>query len=211
MEELKLHGFPGSLLSMFAAFLLLAAASTVRAAPPAGHLQSGIYEGLMLAVDRNGKISGYYRETQGEGVTKTCSFFLSGNATSDQIDVTTWNLQAFPGLLKSEDKGVALTIERGREHPGCGLVLLPEIAQGIRLDLTLATDWIALRRIVSPRAYFFAEPSERQKTNSYVTKGDIVGLLSVSGDWLEVEYPRQGNKTIKGWIRSRDSESLRIP
>jgi len=37
-----------------------------------------MYEGLMLAVAQSGEISGYYRESQGEGVTKTCSVLLIG-------------------------------------------------------------------------------------------------------------------------------------
>jgi len=150
------------------------------AAQAAQSLHSRMCEGLMLAVAQSGEISGYYRESQGEGVTKTCSFFLSGRATSDQVSVTTWNTESFPGRLKPGDNGITLKIERGREHPGCGLVILPDISRGITLDLTLAANWITLRRISSPRANFFPEANAQQRLNAYVVKGDVVGVLSES-------------------------------
>jgi len=179
------------------------------AAQEARSLHSGMYEGLMLAVGQSGEISGYYRESQGEGVTKTWSFFLSGKATSDQVSVTTWNTESFPGMLKPEGKGVTLKIERGREHPGCGLVLLPQISRGITLDLAFSANWTTLRRITSPRVYFFPEANAQKRSNAYLVRGDVVGVLSESPGWLQVEYVRDGgNKRITGWIRSSVCEKL---
>ena len=33
-------------------------------------LKSGVYEGLMLAVNNNGEVTGYFNEQQGQGVEK---------------------------------------------------------------------------------------------------------------------------------------------
>jgi hypothetical protein len=194
---------------MNVASLLFVPAAGLFAAQAPSSWHSGMYEGLMLAVAQSGEISGYYRETLGQGVTRTCSFFLSGQATSDQVSIKTWEVESFPGMLKSENNGVTLKIERGLEHPGCGSVLLPEISQGIVLDLTFVANWIGLRRVASPRAYFFQGPTVQQRLNAYLVKGDVVAVLSESTGWLQVEYIRDGsNKRIKGWIRSSDCESL---
>jgi len=166
----------------------------------------------MLAVAQSGEISGYYRESQGEGVTKTCSFFLAGSASSDQVRIISGAGKSVPGMLMSEGDGAVLKIEKGRELPGCGLVLIPEIAQGITLSRTFEANWVMLRRIASPKAYFFRGPTAQQRLNAYLVKGDVVGVLSESDDWLNVEYVgNSGNSRTTGWIRSKDCEDLFAP
>lgn len=65
--------------------LILLIISTESGATTVNYFSSGTYEGLSLAVDRDGRVTGYFREEQGVGVTKTCSFFLTGKATSSEI------------------------------------------------------------------------------------------------------------------------------
>ncbi len=38
-------------------------------------LKSGVYEGLMLAVNNNGEVTGYFNEQQGQGVEKVFILF----------------------------------------------------------------------------------------------------------------------------------------
>jgi len=76
--------------------------------------------------------------------TKTCAFSISGHVSGPgAVPVTTAGLEAFPGTLAATQDGVTLAVPDGRQHPGCGLVLLPQIARGLDLDLTRRTDWIA--------------------------------------------------------------------
>jgi hypothetical protein len=173
--------------------------------------KAGKYEGLMLAVDREGNLSGYYRETQGEGVTKTCAFYLKGKAADSEAKISTWSDQVFPGVIKTAGTDVNLKIEKGREFPGCGLVLMPEIAQGITFDKTFGANWNDLKIIASDRAYLFSEPSTDKKLKSYLIKNDVVGTLSRNGDWVQVEFPREGKKSISGWIKSSDIRDLSSP
>lgn len=190
------------------AFLaLFSLCSTAEVTPEAPRFESGIYEGLMLAVDAQGNVTGYYREQQGQGVTKTCSFFLAGKATSDEISVATWNDEVFTGTIKAEKDGVTLKIARGRDHPGCGLVLLPQISNGITLDQVTKTKWIELRRIVQTRTYLYSEPASTKKPRAFVVRGDVVGVISMSGNWLNVEYPGRKMST-KGWIRFSEATTL---
>jgi hypothetical protein len=192
------------------AFLAAADCFSFNDASAQAQLKSGIYEGLMLAVSQQGAVSGYYREVQGTGVSKSCSFFLSGQVTGGQTDVVTWNIEAFPGSLRSADRGVVLRIANGRDHPGCGLVLSPLISEGLPLDLVSAADWISLRRVSVKKAFLFPKPEGGQKTRSYVVMGDVVGVLSQSGDWLAVEYVA-GEKPVKGWMRTTEARELTPP
>jgi hypothetical protein len=194
------------------AALLCAAlfAASAFAETPAPRLRSGIYEGLMLAVDPQGGITGYYREEQGEGVTKTCSFFLTGNVAAGATPVITWSSRRFPGALTPQSDGVELRIEQGREHSGCGLVLMPEISSGLEFEQVRETNWRELRRVVDKRANFHSAPSDAKKTRAFVVTGDVVGVIAESGEWLEVEYPGK-KKTTRGWVRAATTQKLTAP
>ena len=172
-------------------------------------IRSGVYEGLMLAVDAQGAVTGYFREGQGSGVTKTCSFSLSGREKGDQADVMTRSVEAFPGTLKAADQGVVLQIAKGRDHPGCASVLPPLISEGMLLDLDARADWTSLRRVIAKKSYLFPKPNAR-KGRSYLIKGDVVGVLSKSRDWLSVEYANEG-KRVRGWIPAADTAQLTAP
>lgn len=198
-----------SLLMLFCSLFLLA--SYARAGDVIQKFVPGMYEGLMLAVDHDGHLTGFYREAQGQGPTKTCSFFLGGQDTRGQAIVTTWNDLVLPGLLAVAGKDLKLKIERGREHPGCGLVLLPEVSTGITLERTSEAQWNTLKMVQNTRAQLFSEPSFDKKSKSYFIKNDVLGIVAVSGEWLKVEFPREGKPAIKGWVRSSDTQNLPPP
>ena len=178
--------------------------------PATPRLRSGMFEGLMLAVDAQGGITGYYREDQGEGVVKRCAFFLAGKVAAGESPVVTWNQNKFPGSLTPRSDGVKLRVEQGREHPGCGLVLLPQIASGLELDLVGAATWQELRRIADARADLHSAPREGNKTRAYLVRGDVVGVIAEAGDWLHVEYPNKGKMT-RGWVRASGTKKLTVP
>lgn len=163
----------------------------------------------MLAVDPQGGITGYYREALGDA---SCSFFLAGKAATGATPVSTWSDdQRFPGTLTPESDGVVLRIEQGLDYPGCGLVLMPEIASsGMDRSLIRETKWRELRRIADKRAHFHSAPSDAKKTRAFVVTDDVVGVLSESGEWLEVEYPGK-KKTTRGWVRAAATQKLTAP
>ena len=173
----------------------------------------GMYEFLMLGVDKQGEVSGYYRESQGEGVVKTCSFFLKGKDTGGQATIVTWQDQVFPGVLKNEGKDdVNLKIAKGLEHPGCGLILMPMIAEeGRGFTRIYESKWESLKIVKNNRAPLFSEPSSDKKTKSYFIKRDVLGVVTVNGEWVKVEYPREGKAAVKGWVRSSDMQDLQPP
>jgi hypothetical protein len=175
-----------------------------------GHFEAGVYEGLMLAVDAQGALSGYFQAEQGHGVSKRCSFFLAGQTGGGPTPVLTWRTEVFPGVLQAEDRAVRLQIERGRDHPGCASVLLPQIASGISLDQATKAHWTSLRRVVAARSRFHFKPLASGQMAAFVVQGDVVGVLAESGDWLQVEY-RGAKQTTTGWIAAADVARLTPP
>lgn len=196
-------------------YLLLLALAAL--APDATMAQGGVrefrpgwYEALMLAVDGQGHITGYYREEQGAGVTKTCSFFLKGQARAGEAEIRTWSDRVLPGHLRAESDGVVMRIEGGSEHAGCQLVMLPQVSEGLPLDLVETAEWIELRRISSQRAYLHSDRKASSRLRAFVVRGDVVGVTSRSGAWLQAEYRGGKGKTV-GWIRARDTAALVLP
>ena len=193
--------------------VLLLSASDSRSDEANQKIIPGIYEFLLLAVDHEGEVLGFYRESQGEGVVKTCSFFLKGKDIGGQAKIVTWSDQLFPGLLTNEGRDdVNLKIVQGLEHPGCGLVLMPKIAEeGLALSRITETKWESLKRVKNSRTTLFSEPSPSKQTKSYFIKNDVLGVVSVNGEWMKVEFPREGKASIKGWVRSNDMQDLLPP
>ena len=120
--------------------------------------------------------------------------------------------EIFPGLLQNESEAVTLKIKQIRKEPGCDAVLTPEISdEGFNLRRTAATKWVGLRIVKNTRAPLFSGPSLDKKTRAYFIRNNVLGVVSVSGDWINVEFPRDGKKMIIGWVRSDDVEDLQPP
>ena len=185
--------------SFILTFLLLIISAPTLAERARPQLKSGQYEHLMLAIDEHDHLTGFYHEEQGVGVVKSCTFYLAGRVEEDQSSVVTWSNKAFPGKLKANTDGVTLQIENGREHTGCGLVLLPEINSGLDLDRVADAEWLELRKVSMPSVHFHKSPDARSELKSYVVDGNIVSVTARKGDWLKVEY-RGVKHTTKGWI-----------
>lgn len=180
---------------------------------------AGIYETLMLAVNSRGELSGYYRESQGQGVVRTCAFYLQGKANAGQANIITWSRLApnrsgiLTGHIAAEGKDdLTLKIEDGQDHPGCGNILLPEIAdEGVSYSRTYEAKWLGLKAVTADKAFLYAKPTPEHKRKAYVIKNDVLGVLSEENGWVYIEYPRPGKKSVKGWVKSSDVQDPRPP
>lgn len=187
-------------------FLAIGVLSLCAVAPmcaDATALHSGKYEGLMLAVTPEHQVEGYYAEEMGEGVTRNCAFYLQGKPEA----LTTWLDQAYPGSVAPSSDGVTLTVEQGREHPGCLSVLMPEIATGLDLTQTASTEWIGLVTVTADKAPLLKTAGDTAGKHPYIVKDDVVGVLAFKEGWAQVEFTNAKDRTFTGWI-SKDQYSL---
>lgn len=67
--------------------------------------------------------------------------------------MSSWLDDVYPGTLKASADGVVLTIEQGRQHPGCMNVMAPDIATGLDLTRTASKQWISLVTVTADKAW----------------------------------------------------------
>lgn len=194
-------------MTRFLAIGVLSLCALTSAFAEAGELHSGTYEGLMLAVTPEHQVEGYYAEEMGEGVTRSCAFYLQGKPEA----LTTWLDDAYPGSVAPSADGVTLTVEQGRQHPGCLSVLTPEIATGLDLTQTASRQWIGLLTVKADKAYLLKEPGADVTKRPYIVKDDVVGVLAFKGGWARVEFTNAKDHTYTGWISQEQYSRLSAP
>ena len=59
-------------------------------------------------------------------------------------------------------------------------------------------------KVISNKAFFYAEPQEATKKSSYLIKGNKVDIKNYKGNFGYVEYRNTQGKTTKGWLRLSD-------
>lgn len=170
-------------------------------------LHSGKYEGLMLAVTPDHQVEGFYSESMGEGVTRSCAFYLQGKPEA----LTTWLDDAYPGSVAPSSDGVTLTVEEGRQHPGCMNVLMPEIATGLDLTQTAGKPWIGLVTVSADKAYLQKTPEAKVAKRPYIVKHDVVGVLAFKDGWAQVEFINAEDRSFTGWISQDQYARLAAP
>lgn len=185
----------------------LAGAACAGTAVPA--LRSGVYEGLALAVDPDGRVDGLFVQEQGEGVAKRCSFRLHGVLNPDgSLNIQSWSGTArLPGDLRATRSGVLLRLPNAREHAGCGLVLPPEIDNRLELSRVEATRWLSLRVMLAEGVTLQDKPGGAAMDGGRMPKGTQVGVLQSLGAWLEVESLTDLHERARGWVRHADTSS----
>lgn len=191
-------------------FLAMGVFSLCVAAPAlagAAALHSGKYEGLMLAVTPEHQVEGFYAEEMGEGVTRSCAFYLKGKADA----LTTWLDTAYPGSIAPSSDGVTLTVAQGRQHPGCLSVLMPEIATGLDLTQTANKKWISLVTVSADKAYLLKAPGAKADKRPYIVKDDVVGVLTFKDGWALVEFVNAQDRSFTGWISQDQYARLAAP
>ncbi|TFY94542.1 hypothetical protein DYL61_08705 [Pseudomonas nabeulensis] len=191
----------------FLAVGVLSLCAAVPAMAGSTALHSGKYEGLMLAVTPDRQVEGFYSEEMGEGVTRSCAFYLQGKPGA----LTTWLDDAYPGSVTPSSDGVTLTVAQGRQHPGCINVLMPEIATGMDLSQTANTKWIGLVTVSADKAYLLKKPGVKATKRPYIVKDDVVGVLAFKDGWAQVEFINADERSFTGWISQDQFRRLVAP
>ncbi|MBN2975520.1 hypothetical protein BFW88_20205 [Pseudomonas fluorescens] len=191
-------------------FLAIGALSLCAVAPAmagSAALHSGKYEGLMLAVTPDHQVEGFYSESMGEGVSRGCTFYLQGKPGA----LTTWLDSTYPGSVAPSSDGVTLTVQEGRQHPGCLNVLMPEIATGLDLTQTANKQWIGLVTVSADKAYLQKAPGAKVAKRPYIVKNDVVGVLAFKDGWAQVEFINADDRSFTGWISQDQYSRLAVP
>lgn len=174
-------------------------------------LQSGKYEALMLAVTPEHQVEGYYSEQMGEGVSRSCTFYLQGKVEAGRkAALVTWLDASYPGSLEATATGVNLTIGKGQQHPGCISVMTPEIATGLELTRTASKKWVILVTVTADKAYLQKAPDAKAGHRAYLVKDDVVGVLGFNKGWAQVEFINDKDRSFSGWI-SQDQYAKLTP
>lgn len=187
------------LLLAFAIALPCAAAAPVR---------SGDYDGLLVAVGPQGRLTVYFESSTGSGQF-SCVFFGAGLVTGGKHTVDTWYPADRPGeVIRGvlEDSavgakpGVRLTLEE--EHGGCANVQR-FASEPASFALTEPGGWIAIGVVASARAYFRDDPSGPPR-KAFVVAGNPLRIYEERGGWVRAEYVGATGKRTQGWLRQSE-------
>ncbi|MBX3243516.1 MAG: hypothetical protein KF685_03495 [Acidobacteria bacterium] len=204
-------------LSIFA-FCILAFAISVSAQTA---VSSGAYDSLLLAVDANGNLTGYFYETTGmdeKGRPRfTCAFLISGKQTDEgRFEIKTWHPIAPEEVIQGEivalenDGERSVRLKLDSEHGGCWNVA-PMLSQdeGVEYELSSPADWQAIRMAASAKVFFHKAADKKTRLKTYVVKGNVVRVHKVSGEWADAEYINESGKSVRGWLLLADMQSDR--
>lgn len=200
----NMRGTTGALWSAGMALMIAAGVAT---GAQAGVLRSGLYEGLMLAVDGGGAVSGSFAQ-QG-----SCAFRIAGRASSQGVAVVRTvgggSAPSIEGRLTAGTDSVTLALPGGQQLPGCGNVLPPLIDEGLDLDLTEKGTWTRLVNVAADRTPLRKSPGEAGR--SYVVRGDVLGVVSEKAELLEVAFVNAQGRVVHGWIAAKDAKAVGAP
>jgi hypothetical protein len=169
----------------------------------------GTYDNTIVAFDKSKKIvTGYFSESSANESSPSiqCEFYFAGVLTGStaKLKIYQLTLQDKPtsGTLKvegaGEDSNINLQLEE--EQPGCmNIYPKAELAKN-KLPIVTPASWIEVRMVTEKKVYFFKSILPETKTKTYITKGDVVGVLEYRGDWAKVMYKGE-TKSTTGWIK----------
>lgn len=164
----------------------------------AAKLSPGLYRGgLKLAVGGN-VVTGYYEDASGwndaVGAPQfSCEYSFTGEYTgSDIIPLNLPMDDGATGRLEILSPGkIRVYLSRSPCHNDQAVTEVWEIESAYPL--------LAIKNVVSPKSYFYANPNEESRRSAYLLKGDRAEVTGINGEWYEVRY--HGEKSItEGWM-----------
>lgn len=203
-----------------AIFLIFSVLSGNGHAANVSEIMPGSYDNTLLAIDPVKKIvTGYFSQTSPDDTRPSvrCEFYFSGqiNGSTAKLKIYQLTLPNPPdsGTLRVEQKGKESTInlQLDEEQPGCiNIYPKAELAK-TKLAIISPANWIEIRMAAEKKVYFFKSISPDVKTRTYITKGDVVGVVEYRGGWANVVYMGE-TKSTTGWVKiSQLLPSVKIP
>lgn len=181
----------------------------------AQELNSGDYNGLLLAYDSNNQmITGYYEDHTGwdentQSPKFSCIFYLEGKVIGSKAEINTYHPGYrfyFPnkGTIEiNSDTSIVLNFH-DPDAANCSNVRSFEKAS--RFILNKKSSNKQIRYISKEKAYFHAKTNDNSRLRAYVIQGDIVYVEKTTNEWAYCSY--SGKKVTKGWIKLADLNFL---
>lgn len=181
-------------------------------AQAAPQVRSGYYGPMMLGVENEAHISGYFYDALGwDNDTKkprfVCAFFFQAtlNKGTKDYQVDSWSPDGkvhIPGRLSKSGSEVELYLSK--HHGGCGNVRHFTIKDSpASFKLTETAPWLSVRGVKASKAHFYSKPHPKSRVASYLIQGDPVQVLKRKGKWVYVEYIGTSGITT-GWVNATD-------
>lgn len=173
---------------------------------------AGTYDNALLAYDAvTNTITGFFAEKSEQDGRPSirCEFYFAGKliGATAKIKVYQLTLHDAPtsGTVKIEKAGkaAALNIQLDEEQPGCMNIYPKAELAKTSLALVAQANWIEIRMASGKKTYFYKNASSDAVTKTYITNGDVVGVLEYKNAWAKVSYIGE-RKTTTGWVRNAD-------
>ena len=185
-------------------------AAPVLGAASRAPLQSGLYEGLQLAVAPDGAIAVSFAQESGVQPVRGCEFTLTGRldptgtAANVVLHSPVSGQPTHRGRLSASRDGVALTVSGLEQLPGdCDTLAALQPSDPIEFSRTGAADGTWFATVTAVRARFHAGPTG-EAGRGYIVKDDPVAIGRRQGArWAATYAAPDGHKT-RGWIDAAD-------
>ena len=191
--------------------LLLALVVVFRINPAfSAPIQSGDYGGLLIGVDRQGTLTGYFENSTGNGQF-SCIFFIRGTVDNRIAHVKTWfpgdenPKEVIPGTIEAfGDNGRSvIRASLKEEHGGCRNVQ-PFTREPVSFTLSELGSWESIRVVSAKRAHFYTEPTDDKPRKAYAVLGNPLRVFESKNGMVRAEYVSADKKRTQGWISERD-------
>lgn len=197
---------------LFASLLALANVPSSAAA-----IVSGDYDGLLIGVDQQGVVTGYFESSTGAGKF-SCIFFISGKLNGNSARVDTWfpkdldAKQVIRGVLEqvSHEKTPAIRLTLPEEHGGCWNVQ-HFATDPASFTLSTAGKWTSIRIVAAPKAYFYDAPASGKPRKAYAVPGNAVRVFESRDGWVKAEYVSEDGRATSGWLMESALFTARSP
>ncbi len=189
-------------------------ATAVSAAAP---IVSGDYDGLLIGVDQQGILTGYFESSTGNGQF-SCIFFFSGKFNGPTTRMDSWfpadrdPKEVIPGTIEAlaNNGRNAIRVMLKEEHGGCWNVR-HFASEPTSFRLAEEGAWQAIRVVSAKKAYFYDDSSRTHPRKAYVVQGNALRVFEWQSGWVRVEYVSPERKSTRGWISERDLYSAQSP
>jgi hypothetical protein len=205
---------------LFSTSVLLIALCITVSAQQKGKIVSGDYENLLIGVNAQGELTGYFDEGTGDDGNGdhlfTCTFFIYGEKETGGIyKVKTWYPEFPDDVIEGELKFIenggkkSVNMHLDGEHGGCWNVT-PGLKkkEGVDFELSSTGSFESVRMISPKRVYLFKSFDAKATQKIYIVKNDAVRVLQTKGDRAEIDFVNDNGRTTKGWMKTKDFYAL---